>query len=197
MPKAKPVDTAELSAERDAFVPLSRLSVPLNADGSIDMSTAKPSTVAKLKKAVELSGMSAPSASIPPEKSKFPRSAIPGIYDSIAVAARTVGRIALAWPNELAAELKFSKEEKENLTEPTGEMLDKYLEKASKYAVEIAFFNALGANLASMTERAVSMYTAKLNAYPGATVQEEPKPATPSPAEIPQPAPEVAAVVGV
>lgn len=142
-----------------------RVSFPVNDDGSIDLSSIRPKTLAQLKEVIaaspELRGASSEGGPTP-EDEKFPRAMVPPIWDSIATLTRTVGKIFLKWPDQLTAAMKFSADEKAALTEPTALMIDKYGSGLKKYAVELNFVNAVANNVGTMVTRAVQDFVAGL-----------------------------------
>jgi len=165
MPKAKTAPAPEPEPEPQEERK-SRLSFALNEDGSIDLSSTRSATIAKLKTAIASNPDLRGETNSTPESEKFPRDFVPPIWDSIAAMTRMVGRIALAWPADLARRIEFTKEEKEKLTEPTAQMIDKYGAGLKKWAVEINFANAVAQAVGGMAQRAVSDYVQELEPDP-------------------------------
>lgn len=127
--------------------------IPLTDDGKLDSSKLAPETVDKIRLAVG-GTIAEPIIEKPPIK--INREFIPTAYSLLEVGIQQAGKFFLKWPSDLASEMVFSPDKKEELIEPTAAVLEKY---APSWLVENQEIAALGAALTSAVNDMVSKGT--------------------------------------
>lgn len=108
--------------------------------------------------ALEMIGLASAEQTAPPMMT-IDRSAIPTLYDGVAMVISSAGRIFLKWPRDLCVLMKYSDAQKERLKEPTAKVIEK---RAPKWLIENQDVVALALAFASctkeMVENAVIVY---------------------------------------
>jgi hypothetical protein len=166
--------------------------VPIDpSTGGIDMSRARPDQVELLRQS--LGAKDDKKEEVRPKADISP-ALIKSAYSLLELLIQTGGKMLLKWPKELASEMYFSPEKKEELIEPTKALADKY---APVWLVENSDLAALGMTLSSavndMVNHATERYMIKVMSGqapppPGiriSTARPSPQPASPPPPPTP------------
>src|SRR2546430_1940134 len=100
--------------------PAKRITLPLTPDGRIDYASMRGLQKEKLNE-ILTQQFADWQASLPKQESVvFNRDFVPTLYDSFAAFLQLISKYAMKWPDDLRKHLKYSKDQKEALKEPTA-----------------------------------------------------------------------------
>lgn len=153
-----------------------RISIPLNGDGSIDLSTMREKTKDQLTAAIHRTkGFTGASGAPVVPALSVDRNFVPMMYDSLCASLRLVGGMFFKWPEDLTKFMQFSEDEKDKLKEPTALVIEKYAPVwLLTHQEEAALLQAIIIASQSMVGRAVQSFVAERRAQASQTVETQP-----------------------
>jgi len=123
-------------AEQEAAAPAARLTVPLTADGSIDLDRMRAGTREKLLKAVQ--GIQPQAAEDRAAAAQALSMVVPAVYALLGGLESLIAAKAAGLPGaEAAAIMRYTEAEVEVLRQPTAEVLAKHAGAIGEYQAEV------------------------------------------------------------